>query len=46
MIEIKFIYKGSNIPFQCNKSDNLEEIFNKFEMKIKNRRIDKRRRYK
>ena len=29
MIEIKFIYKGRNIPIQCNKNEKLKDIFTK-----------------
>jgi len=39
MIEIKFIYKGRNIPIQCNKNDLLKDIFNKFEIKIENNSV-------
>ena len=39
MIEIKFIYKGINIPIQCNKNELLKDIFNKFEIKIENNSV-------
>jgi len=39
MIEIKFIYKGRNIPFQCNKNEKLKDIFNNFELKIQNNSV-------
>ena len=39
MIQIKFLYKGSIIPIQCNKNDNLKDIFNKFEIKIRNNSV-------
>jgi len=39
MIQIKFLYKGSTIPIQCNKTDNLKDIFNKFEIKIENNSV-------
>ena len=39
MIQVKFLYKGSIIPIQCNKNDNLKEIFNKLEIKIENNSV-------
>jgi len=39
MIKIKFIYKGRNIPIQCNKNEKLKDIFTKIEIKIKNNSV-------
>ena len=39
MIQVKFLYKGSILPIQCNKNDNLKDIFNKFEIKIRNNSV-------
>ena len=36
MIEIKFEYKGTIIPIQCNKNEKMKNIFNKVEIKIQN----------
>ena len=33
MMQINFIYKGQNIPFQCTKNEKMKEIFSKFEIK-------------
>ena len=39
MNQIKFLYEGRIIPIQCNKSDKLKDIFNKFEIKIENNSV-------
>ena len=40
MIEIKFLYKESIIPIQCNKNEKFEEILHKFETKIGNNSVN------